>query len=74
MPIERRVPCAPLGPPRDEPTNLVAACVPCNQLKANSTLRELGWSLHRVGPTQATPLFDLDDVPVAWRPFLPVAA
>ncbi len=58
----------------DEPTNLVAACVPCNQLKANSTLRELGWSLHRVGPTQATPLFDLDDVPVAWRPFLPVAA
>ena len=52
----------------------MAACVPCNQLKANSTLRELGWSLHRVGPTQATPLFDLDDVPVAWRPFLPVAA
>ena len=48
--------------------------MPCNQLKANRTLRELGWSLHRVDPAHAMPLFDLEDVPVAWRPFLPVAA
>ena len=58
----------------DEPSNLVAACVPCNQLKANKTLRELGWSLHRADAAHAAPLFDLDEVPVAWRPFLPAAA
>lgn len=58
----------------DEPTNLVAACVPCNQLKGNRSLSELGWSLLRFEPTEASPLFDLDEVPVAWRPFLSAAA
>lgn len=30
---------------RDEWTNLVAACAPCNQDKGDSLLSELGWSL-----------------------------
>lgn len=60
----------------DEPTNLVAACLPCNQLKGNRTPGELGWRLHLQPPAEggAWPLLDVDDVPVTWRPFLSAVA
>ena len=36
----------------DDPTNLVAACLPCNQLKGNRTPGELGWRLHLQPPAE----------------------
>ncbi|MCB1029146.1 MAG: HNH endonuclease [Microthrixaceae bacterium] len=59
----------------DEPSNLVAACVPCNQRKGDRTPAEMGWAIRTEDAGgEPWPMLDVDTVPVSWRPFLPAAA
>lgn len=60
----------------DDPANLVAACLPCNQLKGDRTPEEIGW-VARPWASEgeaAGAVFHGVDVPEVWRPFLPSAA
>ena len=59
----------------DDTSNLVAACLPCNQLKGDRTPEELGWSAEPWPQADAAwTLLDGGEVPDVWRPYLTSAA
>ncbi|MEZ5381826.1 MAG: HNH endonuclease [Microthrixaceae bacterium] len=59
----------------DQTSNLVAACLPCNQLKGDRTPEELGWVAEPWPQADAGwSLLDGGEVPDVWRPYLASAA